>query len=303
MFALLGDIQFDLITYFDGFESQFGANFAEHALIEGKPRLQWIGDNLEEIRIDLAFHVHYCDPEAELAKLKKALAAHEAMALVLGNGDYKGWFVLTEVQATSRHTDKAGTLIALDARMVLREYVGDKAKPRPRPAVQPATPPAEAKSIPTSGLRSTAPAVGASAVRQNIREAVTLANQAQSALRVVGDAVQIARRMRDNPLAALSRVPSVLSGLSRAAGPLAGMSPVLSNITSQVPEAAGIIRSSTSALGAVRDAQTMLAGVEAGNVVGRLDYVGNRLAAAGTSMEAAAPQISKLAGNVVTRRI
>ena len=30
MFALLGDVQFDLITYFDGFESQFGADYAEH---------------------------------------------------------------------------------------------------------------------------------------------------------------------------------------------------------------------------------------------------------------------------------
>lgn len=48
MFALLGDVQFDLITYFDGFESQFGADFAEHALIEGKPRLQFIGDKLDE---------------------------------------------------------------------------------------------------------------------------------------------------------------------------------------------------------------------------------------------------------------
>ena len=72
MFALLGDVQFDLITYFDGFESQFGADYAEHPLIEGKPRLQFVGDKLDEIRIQLAFHLHYCDPEAELAKLKDA---------------------------------------------------------------------------------------------------------------------------------------------------------------------------------------------------------------------------------------
>lgn len=134
MFALLGDVQFDLITYFDGFESQFGADYAEHPLIEGKPRLQFVGDKLDEIRIQLAFHLHYCDPEAELAKLKDALAAHQAMALVLGNGDYKGWFVLTDVQATSKHTDKAGTLIALEASITLREFVGDKKNPLQPPA-------------------------------------------------------------------------------------------------------------------------------------------------------------------------
>ena len=150
MFALLGDVQFDLITYFDGFESQFGADYAEHPLIEGKPRLQFIGDKLDEIRIQLAFHLHYCDPEAELAKLKDALAAHQAMALVLGNGDYKGWFVLTDVQATSKHTDKAGTLIALEASITLREFVGDKKNPLQPPAVQPKLPPAAAKALPAS---------------------------------------------------------------------------------------------------------------------------------------------------------
>ncbi|XLM22142.1 phage tail protein, partial [Chromobacterium piscinae] len=136
MFALLGDVQFDLITYFDGFESQFGADYAEHALMEGKPRLQWMADKLDEIRIQLSFHSQYCDPEAELLKLRQALTDHQAMALVLGNGDYKGWFVLTELQATSKQTDKAGTLIALEASITLREFVGDKKKPLP-PAVQP----------------------------------------------------------------------------------------------------------------------------------------------------------------------
>ena len=35
--ALLGEITFDLITYFEGMEANFSANYAEHALIEGKP--------------------------------------------------------------------------------------------------------------------------------------------------------------------------------------------------------------------------------------------------------------------------
>ena len=37
-FALLGEIQFELITYFDGLEGRFGSDYAEHALIEGKRR-------------------------------------------------------------------------------------------------------------------------------------------------------------------------------------------------------------------------------------------------------------------------
>ncbi|MFZ5474552.1 MAG: phage tail protein, partial [Pseudomonadota bacterium] len=243
MFALLGDVQFDLIAYFDGFESQFGADYAEHPLIEGKPRLQFVGDKLDEIRIQLAFHLHYCDPEAELAKLKDALAAHQAMALVLGNGDYKGWFVLTDVQATSKHTDKAGTLIALEASITLREFVGDKKNPLQPPAVQPKLPPAAAKALPASQTAGVATlASGTAAVRDNIRQAVTYANQAQSALRVAVDAARLAQKLRDNPLAALGRVPSLLTGMKQVAGPLENLSPALASLTSQLPEAAGILR-------------------------------------------------------------
>ena len=304
MFALLGDVQFDLITYFDGFESQFGADYAEHPLIEGKPRLQFVGDKLDEIRIQLAFHLHYCDPEVELAKLKDALAAHQAMALVLGNGDYKGWFVLTDVQATSKHTDKAGTLIALEASITLREFVGDKKNPLPPPAVQPKLPPAAAKALPASQTAGVATlASGAAAVRDNIRQAVTYANQAQSALRVAVDAARVAQKLRDNPLAALGRVPSLLTGMKQVAGPLENLSPTLASLTSQLPEASSILRASNNALGAVRNAQGALSAVSAGTVTGRIDYVAGQLSAASGALESAAPSISKLAGKVVTRTI
>lgn len=304
MFALLGDVQFDLITYFDGFESQFGADYAEHPLIEGKPRLQFVGDKLDEIRIQLAFHLHYCDPEAELAKLKDALAAHQAMALVLGNGDYKGWFVLTDVQATSKHTDKAGTLIALEASITLREFVGDKKNPLQPPAVQPKLPPAAAKALPASQTAGVATlASGAAAVRDNIRQAVTYANQAQSALRVAVDAARLAQKLRDNPLAALGRVPSLLTGMKQVAGPLENLSPTLASLTSQLPEAAGILRASNNALGAVRNAQGALSAVSAGTVTGRIDYLAGQLSTATGALESAAPSISKLAGKVVTRTI
>lgn len=304
MFALLGDVQFDLITYFDGFESQFGADYAEHPLIEGKPRLQFIGDKLDEIRIQLAFHLHYCDPEAELAKLKDALAAHQAMALVLGNGDYKGWFVLTDVQATSKHTDKAGTLIALEASITLREFVGDKKNPLQPPAVQPKLPPAAAKALPASQTAGVATlASGAAAVRDNIRQAVTYANQAQSALRVAVDAARVAQKLRDNPLAALGRVPSLLTGMKQVAGPLENLSPTLASLTSQLPEASSILRASNNALGAVRNAQGALSAVSAGTVTGRIDYLAGQLSTATGALESAAPSISKLAGKVVTRTI
>lgn len=125
MFAVLGDIEFELITYWDGFEATFGVDYAEHARIGGKPGLQFVGDRLDEIQITLVFHQHYCVPDVELARLRTAMKAHQALALVFGNGDYRGWFVITDVTATSEQTDSTGNVLAVSATVSLREYTGD----------------------------------------------------------------------------------------------------------------------------------------------------------------------------------
>lgn len=132
---------------------------------------------------------------------------------------------------------------------------------------------------------------------------LTYANQAQSALRVAVDAARLAQKLRDNPLAALGRVPSLLTGMKQVAGPLENLSPTLASLTSQLPEASGILRASDNALGAVRNAQGALSAVSAGTVTGRIDYVAGQLSAASGALESAAPSISKLAGKVVTRTI
>lgn len=125
MYAVIGEVGFDLITYFDGVETRFGVDYAEHARIGLKPRLQWVGEKLDEVSIQLTFHMSFCDPEDELLKLRDAMTLRDVLPLVLGNGDYKGRFVITQLTATSRQTDKVGTLIALDASMTLREQIED----------------------------------------------------------------------------------------------------------------------------------------------------------------------------------
>ncbi|KVU58821.1 MULTISPECIES: phage tail protein [Burkholderia] len=296
MFAILGDIEFDLIGYFDGFDATFGADYAEHALLQGKPRLQRMGDKLDEIRIALSFHYWYCDPEAELAKLRAAVSAKQAMALVFGNGDYKGWFVLTEVQSTSKQTDTSGTVLSLDAQITLREFVGDKKNPLKPPAVQPKVPPAAAQAV--SSVSSTV-----ATVRGTIQQAVTWANQAKSAMRVAVDAVKTVQKLKDDPLSALSRSSSVLTNIKEAAAPLSKLSPALASVTDQIPEAAGILRASNTALDAVRSAQGGLANATIGTITGAIDRAAGQLSTATGALSSAAPSLSKLAGLVVTRRI
>ncbi|MEX3629044.1 MAG: phage tail protein [Burkholderia sp.] len=126
-YALLGDVGFDVVTYPNEWETRYGAEFAEHALIGTKPRLQWTGDRLDEIRWTIVLHAGFCDPEAELLKLQQLIVGHIAAPLHLGNGDYKGTFVPTECTISVRHSFPDGTLVWLEGSLTLREYVAPPA--------------------------------------------------------------------------------------------------------------------------------------------------------------------------------
>ena len=43
MFAQLGNIQFELITYFNGIKESSSYNYAQHERINQKPLLQYLG--------------------------------------------------------------------------------------------------------------------------------------------------------------------------------------------------------------------------------------------------------------------
>jgi len=121
-YMLLGDVSF-LVFPFSGSETRKRADFVEHKLIEGKPRLQWVGDALDEITWRMLFHVSFCSPEAELQKLEQLLASHAAAPLSSANGDSLGTFVVTSITKTTRWTLEDGTLLCFDATVDLKEFV------------------------------------------------------------------------------------------------------------------------------------------------------------------------------------
>lgn len=124
MFAMLGPISFRLITYFEGVTNKQSWDYAKHDVIEGKPRLQFMGGALEEVTIDLLFHVSYCNPEAEMAKLRIAGTMHTALPFIYGSGQYVGMFVVKQIQSTTRQTDKRGGLVSITAKVSLMEHGG-----------------------------------------------------------------------------------------------------------------------------------------------------------------------------------
>jgi len=128
MFAQLGNIQFNLITYFNGIEDSQKHNYAVHQTIESKPKLQYIGDELDEMTIKLNFHSSFCIPETEIKKLKTLAKTHEEQPFILGNGKYLGRYVIEEITSTTQQTDKAGNIIAVEAEIRLKEWYSRQAQ-------------------------------------------------------------------------------------------------------------------------------------------------------------------------------
>ena len=87
MFATFGAIVFEVITAPENLESTRRWNYTEHHVVESLSLLQWVGDGLETIAIEMMFHASFTNPGLQVAALR--LAASSAtwlIPLVFGKG-------------------------------------------------------------------------------------------------------------------------------------------------------------------------------------------------------------------------
>lgn len=122
MYAQLGEIVFEGLKGFDSFNDSRSTNYAEHALIEGKPRLQRVGTNLQEISLSVLLHASFCSPEVEYAAMDDARENGEVLPFVLGNGIYVGDFVIVSLQKEVIQTDFQGNIVSQSVSLSLKEY-------------------------------------------------------------------------------------------------------------------------------------------------------------------------------------
>lgn len=125
MFAILGEIVFELLGSPQGLQSTRGWDYAEHRVVEDRPRLQWIATGLETIELEFGFHASFTDPSAQLAALLAAAEDHNARPLIFANGVHRGYFVVRSVRTVTQQMNASGGLIAVTARATLTEWALD----------------------------------------------------------------------------------------------------------------------------------------------------------------------------------
>ena len=134
MFALLGEIPFEVIGSPEAFESNQRFQYAELLVIGDRPRLQWIAAGLETIKLAMLFHASIADPAQQLGALQAAALDHQARALVFGNGFFRGFFVIESVATSDIQLGAEGAPLAIRVSAVLREWVpGSDLDPARRP--------------------------------------------------------------------------------------------------------------------------------------------------------------------------
>jgi phage protein U len=122
MFAVFGEISLEVLGSPDEFESNRSWDYAEHRVVESRPTLQWIADDLEVIELNFHFHISFSDPTAQMNALVAAANDHAARPLVFGNGSHRGYFILTSLRTSSRQMSATGALLAITVRAVLKEW-------------------------------------------------------------------------------------------------------------------------------------------------------------------------------------
>lgn len=127
MFAALGGILFEVVGSPDGYESVGAYTFAEQRVIDSKPRLQWVGDDLMRLSFELMWHASFADPAVQLATLRAAAATHLPLPLIFGVGSYVGLFVIESIKQKATVMTDLGGLVSIRVALALKEWIPDQA--------------------------------------------------------------------------------------------------------------------------------------------------------------------------------
>ncbi|SCW97561.1 phage tail protein [Pseudomonas sp. NFACC05-1] len=292
MFAILGDIEFTVAGGISGMEHNGSADWAEHARIQGKPLLEWMGDGLDECNLTIELHPMLGDPEERLRALRQAKSQHQPLAFVMGSGEYLGAYVIRHISNTLRRATATGQTKAATVQLNLAEYTGTFTRKVAHPGLIDAT--LSGTSAANSGSPGwiTRVTPSPSTTQKVIAHAKTAANMlraGQSLYHTVKDG---------NAAMILGQVPQLLGITARVIEPLQG----LATVAGVLDHSSDLSRLGEQVLGNVMGARASLNPVDLDNILDRFSASQEALDQALSTMDAANTRLAGLAAQVLTRR-
>ncbi|CAI8988685.1 phage tail protein [Pseudomonas chlororaphis] len=292
MFAILGEIEFTVAGGISGMEQSGSADWAEHARIQGKPLLEWIGEGLDECNLTIRLHPVLGDPEARLRALRQAKAQHEPLAFVMGSGEYLGAFVITNIGNTIHRGTATGQIQSAEVQLNLKEYTG-----------------AFTRKVTRAGLLDTAlngtsaAAAGSPGLISRLMPAPSTVQAVIGHAKTAGNMLKAGQNLYEtvksgNASMILGQVPQLLGVTARAIEPLQG----LTAAAGLLDDGADLSRLGEDVLSSVVGARSALDPVDLGNIVDRFTASRQSLDQALTTMDGASTRLAGLAAEVLTRK-
>lgn len=143
MIGILGDLEFvassNKIRTFQEMGTTQSVRYAEHASLQRKPVLEYIGSNLDEVSLKIQWRIEdKVNPLAEIDKLKKKMDEGEVLPYFLGSRKVgTGKFVITDIPQTYNRVDNYGNVLSVSAEVKLKEVVEKKASAEKKVTKQP----------------------------------------------------------------------------------------------------------------------------------------------------------------------
>ena len=210
MYFMLGNIAFEPVNLTD-FNESHSADFAEYAVLKGKPKLQAMGEKLTDLSFAIRLHHKIGGVESRYQSLLSAKAKQDALALMWGS-KYKGNFVITDISSTTLFTDGKGNALAREMNISLKEFVGNGQAGLLGAALNVGGKSLLGSILP-KGLTNTL-----STVKSAVSRSVELYQQGKRAVDEVRNTVAVVRQLAHDPASALAYLPSTLANLDNALG-------------------------------------------------------------------------------------
>ena len=230
MYFMLGNIAFEPVNLTD-FSETHSADFAEHAVLKGKPKLQAMGEKLTDLSFAIRLHHKIGGVESRYQSLLSAKAKQDALALMWGS-KYKGNFVITDISSTTLFTDGKGNALAREMNISLKEFVGNSQQGLLGAALNVGGKSLLGSILP-KGLTNTL-----STVKSAVSRGVELYQQGKRAVDEVRNTVAVVRQLAHDPASALADLPSTLANLDNALGgfgELVGMQSAFEGVRQYLP--------------------------------------------------------------------
>lgn len=296
MYAMLGDVRFELLQGFERLEAQHEARFAKHDVLQGRPRLQAMGNELTELRIGIKLHWLLGNPDTAYKGLLAALEAQQAVSLVFGSGRFAGWFVIERLAERTLIQDGQGRTAARELDVELTEFVGDPNNPLPTPGVM------SGVQNPLLALLPESVQAQASDIMQAVNKGVQIYRAAEDGIEQVQRLVYAAKDIRNDPAAVLGLVGDALQ---IGSGTLDKLS-VLPTVTAVLGDLQGAAVFAAQAGQAAHQLGSTVAslreGAQSDSPLGWLDAAAHAVDSASASLQDGAVAVETLTGWLAVRR-